>query len=506
MTMSYKEGLSDLDREGSRSVTAQIADAFAGAIETGELAPGEQLPPTRELAELAGVNHLTAARAYRKLAELGLVSGRVGRGTFVRQAAPEATRALAESEDGSAWQLYALPDEVETHSDRIVGEMFRQAHRDDLIPLLMGYPSESLFPAERFEAVMADVLAAEGSRIHQYGDVEGVPELREELARLGADQGWAASAGEIVTTTGAAQAMTLVAQTLLRPGDVAAVESPTFPGSINAIRGTGASLMPVPVDEDGLDVDALEQLVRRRQIKLLTLQPRSHNPTGVDLAPERRRRLLNLARREGFFIVEDGVYADLRYESEPLQALRMDDPAHVIYVASFSKTVTAGLRVGWIAARGPVLERIAATKRSAELNTPLITELAVARFLGEGGYAEQLEVANAFYGERCTALLEALDDQLAGVGRVRRPRGGGHVWLTLPDSIDERDLYEEAVRQGVSFLPGAAMMPERPRGTYARLSFGYVDPPELREGTKRLAAAVRAVGRASRQREALPVA
>jgi DNA-binding transcriptional MocR family regulator len=505
--MSYKDKLSDIDREGSRSVTAQISDAFANAIETGELEPGEQLPPTRELAEIAGVNHLTAARAYRRLAEMGLVAGRVGRGTFVRQAAPEASRVLADDEgDGSAWQLYALPDEVEAHSDRIVGEMFRQAHRDDLIPLLMGYPSNDLFPSDRFGAVLTDVVGSEGSRLHQYGDVEGVPELREELASLGARQGWAASPEEIVTTTGAAQAMTLVAQTLLRPGDIAAVESPTFPGSINAIRATGASMMPVPVDADGMDVDALEQLVRRRHIKLVTLQPRSHNPTGVDLAPERRRRLLDLARREGFFVVEDGVYADLRYESEPLQALRMDDPAHVIYVASFSKTVSAGLRVGWVAARGPVLERIAATKRSAELNTPLITELAVARFLAEGGYAEQLDAANAFYGERCTALLEALDDQLAGVGRVRRPKGGGHVWLTLPDSIDERDLYEEAVRQGVSFLPGGAMTPERPRGTYARLSYGYLDPPVIREGVKRLAAAVRAVGRANRQREALPVA
>jgi DNA-binding transcriptional MocR family regulator len=506
MTISYKERLSDLQREGSRSVTAQIADAFAAAIESGELEPGAQLPPTRELAELAGVNHLTAARAYRRLAEMGLVAGRVGRGTFVRQAAPEATRALAEEPDGAAWQLYALPDEVESHSDRIVGEMFRQAGRDDLIPLLMGYPADELFPAARFAELIADIAVTEAPRIHQYGDVEGAAELREELAALGREQGWAESPEEIVTTTGAAQAMTLVAQTLLRPGDVAAVESPTFPGSINSIRATGATLMPVPVDADGLDVDALEHLVRRRQIKLLTLQPRSHNPTGVDLAPERRRRLLELARREGFFVVEDGVYADLRYGDEPLRALRMEDPAHVIYVSSFSKTTSSGLRVGWIAARGPVLERIVAAKRSAELNTPLLTELALARFLAAGGYEEQLRTAIDFYGERCEALYEALGTQLGGVARVRRPNGGGHLWLTLPDSIDERHLYEEAVRHGVSFLPGGAMMPERPRGTYARVSFGYLDPPQLREGAKRLAAAVRAVGRASRQREALPVA
>ena len=263
------------------------------------------------------MNHLTAARAYRKLAELGLVAGRVGKGTFVRQAAPEATRALAESDDGSAWQLYALPDEVESHSDRIVGEMFLDVRRDDHIPLMTGYPSDDLFPTERFAQLVSDVVTSEGARVHQYGEVEGASELREELATLGHQQGWAGSGDEIVTTTGAAQAMSLVAQTLLRPGDIAAVESPTFPGSINSIRSTGASLMPVPVDADGLDVDALEQLVRRRQIKLLAMQPRLHNPTGRDLSPERRLRLLELARREGFFIVEDGVYADLRFEGGP---------------------------------------------------------------------------------------------------------------------------------------------------------------------------------------------
>lgn len=506
MAISYKEALFDLDREGERSVTAQIADVFVAAIESGELEPGAQLPPTRELAELAGVNHLTAARAYRRLAELGLVAGRVGRGTFVRQTAPEASEALADGEGGTAWQLYALPDEVESHSDRVIGEMFRQAHREDLVPLLVGYPSDDLFPAERFAEIIGEVAASEGPRVHQYGDVEGVAELREELADLGREQGFASHAEEIVTATGAAQAFDLTARALLRPGDIAAVESPTFPGSLNTLHATGASVLPVPVDSDGLDVGALEQLARRREIKLLALQPRCQNPTGRDLAPERRERVVELARRYGFFIVEDGVYADLRFEGEALRALRSEAPEHVIYISSLSKTTSPGLRVGWIAAHGPVLERILLEKRTAELNTPILNELVIARFLATECYSEQIERATAYYRERCDALFDAVGEQLGGVATVDRPRGGGHLWLSLSERIDERDLYEEAVRQGVSFLPGGAMMAERPRRAHARLSFGYLDPPDLREGAKRLAAAVRAVGRAGRQREAMPVA
>jgi len=505
--MSYKQTLSELERESDRSLTAQIADVFTHAIETGELLPGAQLPPTRELAELAGVNHLTAARAYRRLSELGLVAGRVGSGTFVRQTAPEASEALAHGEGDTAWQLYALPDEVESHADRVVGEMFRQADREDLVPLLVGYPSHDIFPAERFQEIIGEIAASDGTRVHQYGDVEGVAELREELADLGREQGFASDAEEIVTATGAAQAFHLVASALLRPGDIAAVESPTFPGSLNTLHATGASIMPVPVDSDGLDVVALEQLARRREIKLLALQPRCHNPTGHDLSPERRARVVELARRYGFFVVEDGVYADLRFEGEALPALRSEAPEHVIYVSSLSKTTSPGLRVGWIAAQGPVLERIVLEKRTAELNTPILNELVLARFLATECYSEQIERATAFYRERYEVLFDAVGEQLGGVATVHRPRGGGHLWLSLSERIDERDLYEEAVRQGVSFLPGGAMMPERPRRTYARLSFGYLDPPELREGAKRLAAAIRAVGRAGRQREAaMPVA
>ena len=506
MSMSYKERLSHLDRQSDQPLTGQIVDAVRHAIESGELDPGAQLPPTRELAEIAGVNHLTAARAYRQLAELGLVAGRVGRGTFVRQSAPDATKALADGEDATAWQLYALPDEVETHADRVVAEMFRQAHREDLIPLMMGYPSDDILPAERFARIIADVAASEGTRVHQYGDVEGAPELRAELATLGREYGFAETAEEIVATTGAAQAMHLTAAALLRPGDTVAVESPTFPGSLGALRASGATILPVPVDADGLDVDALAQLLRRRHVKLLTLQPRLQNPTGRDLHPERRRRLIELARREGFFIVEDGVYADLRFEGEQPLALRSDAPEHVIYVSSLSKTTTPGLRVGWIAANGPALERIVAEKRSADLNTPILNELVMARFLSEGGYPEQLERATAHYRERCEALLAAVDEHLGGIVTVHRPLGGGHLWLSLSERIDERNLYEEAARQGVSFLPGGAMMPDRPWRAHARLSFGYLDPPELREGVKRLAAAIRAVGRTRPRGEALPVA
>jgi DNA-binding transcriptional MocR family regulator len=502
--MSYKDKLSDLKREGAASVTSQIVDVVTDAIASGELAPDEQLPPTRALAELAGVNHLTAARAYRRLAEAGLVTARVGQGTFVRVGAA-ADGALGPGDrENTDWQLYALPEELETYGDRILAEMFRQAGRDDVIPLMVGYPSDRLLPAARLAAITADVLAENGARAHQYTDIEGLPELREAIATIHRADGLDDRSDQIVVTTGVHQAMTVTARAILRPGDAAACESPTFPASIEALRNTGASVLPVRVDEGGLDVDGLEQLLRRRDIRLLALQPRVHNPTGRDLAPERRERLCELAARYGFFIVEDGAYAPLRFEGKPIPPLRSMLPSHVIYMSSLSKTVSPGLRTGWLAASGPVLERIVREKRNDDIHSSTFTQLVAARFLADGGYDEQMERAIPFYRERHDALLTAVERHLEPVATVSKPTGGGHLWLTFRDALDERDLYDEAVRQGVTFLPGGAMMAERPRATHLRLSFGYLEPDELAEGVRRLAVAVRAV-RPRPRREALPV-
>jgi DNA-binding transcriptional MocR family regulator len=501
--MSYKKKLSDIKRDAPASVTSQIVEIFAAAIAAGELVPDEKLPPTRELAEIAGVNHLTAARAYRRLAELGLVTARVGQGTFVRVGAQNGAAAGAEPEN-TDWQLYALPEQLETYGDRILAEMFRQAGRTDVIPLMVGYPADKLLPAEALARAATEALDEHGSRIHQYTDIEGAPELRREIAAAHEADGLPDTPGDILVTTGLQQAMTITARAILRPGDTAACESPTFPGSIEALRNAGASVLPVRVDDDGLDVDALEGLLRRRDIRLVTLQPRLHNPTGRDLAPDRRQRLCELAQRYGFFIVEDSAYGQLRFDGEQVAPLRTMLPSHVIYMASLSKTVSPGMRIGWISASGPVLERIVREKRNDDIHSATLAQLVAARFLADGGYATQLERAIEFYRERHDVLVDAVERHLAAAVTVGRPLGGGHLWLTFRDALDERDLYDEAVRQGVTFLPGGAMMPERPRATHVRLSYGYLDPDELTEGVRRLAVAVRAV-RPRPRREALPI-
>jgi DNA-binding transcriptional MocR family regulator len=502
--MSYKARLSHLKRDGDSAPGQRIVEALREAIAAGELAAGEKLPPTRELAELAGVNHLTAVRVYRKLRELGLVTSEVGRGTFVREAA--ATLRAGAAPDSTDWQRYVLPPLIESSGDRAMDEMYRHSQARGLIPLSVGYPSAELFPFDQMREAMGEALAGHDSRALQYTDIAGLPELVEQLAALSARRGAPEEPENLLVTTGARQGLTLVARAILRPGDAVACESPSFMGVLESLRDVGARLLPIPLDEQGLDTEALEELLGRHEIRLLAMQPRCNNPTGFDLSAERRRHLLELARRHGFFILEDGIYADLRFEGEDPGSLRHEAPSHVIYVDSLSKIVGGGLRVGWIASSGPVRERLLRVKRTDDMHSATLTQLALARFLEAGEYPGHLERARAFYRERRDALVEAVSRHLGGLATTQKPTGGGHLWLTLSVAADEGELMTEAVRHGVTFVPGAAMLPEPGAGTHLRLSYGFLDPDKLAEGARRLARAIRAVGEQPRVSGALPIA
>jgi DNA-binding transcriptional MocR family regulator len=495
--MSYKLDLSQLDRDGATSLTQQMVDLITEAIEAGKLEPGEKLPTTRALAADAGVNHLTAARVYRRLAELGYVTASVGRGTFVRTLVPAAS-----DEQGDDWQVWAMPDRPATYSEQVQDDAFRLAREPGIISLSTGWPSPQLYPTEELAEITADVFREEGGNALNYLTAEGLYPLREQIA---SKWRFATDPEEIIVTSGARQAIDLVCRALLEPGDVAVIESPTFTGTLTSLRATGARVIGVPYDRDGLDLDALEQVLARHEVKLCALQTSSQNPTGRDLSPERRERLAALARERNFFVLEDGVYSDVRFESETPPPLRELAPGHVIYCDSMSKTVGGGLRMGWLAARGPVLDRLAMLKLNTDFHSNTLSQYITARFLEQGGYERHIEASNPFYRERRDLLMEALERHLPGEYRAEVPAGGHHVWMQLLRPLDERALYREAVRAGVTFTPGGVVTVERAALTSLRLSFSLVDPPELDEGVRRLARAIRELRRRERFSATMPV-
>jgi 2-aminoadipate transaminase len=498
--MSYKVQLSDLQREGDVSLTQQLVDRFTQAIEAGLLDPGEKLPPTRQVAEEAGVNHLTAARAYRRLAELGYVSAQVGRGTFVRSLAPAAA-----AEGGDDWQIYALPQGEVSYAEQVLADAFQLPGEEGMISLATGWPAPSTFPTEQLASISAAVFEEEGGGALSYLPAEGLYQLREQLALRGRQVGFAEEPDEIVVTSGGMQALHLVADTVLGEGEVAAIESPSFVGMLSSLRGTGARVLGVPVDDQGLDLDFLEGLLARHEVKLLALQTACQNPTGRNLSPQRRERLAELVVERNLFVLEDRVYEGLRFEGEETRPLRELAPGHVLYVNSLSKTVGGGLRLGWVAGRGPVIERIAMAKLEADFHTPTLIQHIAARYLASGAYDRHVESTLPFYRERRDALMDALERHLPGEYRADRPSGGHHVWVTLTRPVDERALYSEAIRHGVTFTPGGAVMPERRPQTALRLSFSLLGPEELGEGVRRLARALREVRRRARHSVAAPL-
>jgi DNA-binding transcriptional MocR family regulator len=495
--MSYKLDLSHLQRDGEVSITQQLVDRISAAIESGEVEPGAKLPPTRELAAEAGVNHLTAARVYRKLAELGYVAASVGRGTFVRALTPASS-----ASHGDDWQAYALPQDETTYSEQILADTFSLAGRDDVISLAIGWPAPSTYPTEEVARITADVFAEEGGNALSYLPAEGLFDLREQIAARGRTYGYAEDADEVVITSGAQQAIALAARATLEPGDVAVIESPTFMGMMTALRGTRARVIGVPVDENGFDVDALERLLARHEVKLVGLQTACQNPTGRNMSEERRQRLAELAVERNFFILEDRVYADMNFEGHFVRSLRELAPAHVLYVNSLSKVVGGGLRAGWVTARGPVRERIAMLKLDDDFHTPTLIQHIAARWLATGAYERHVKETIPFYRERRDALLVALERHLGGEYHVDPPAGGHHLWVTLNRALDERALYSEAARGGVTFTPGGAVTAERRSQTSFRLSYSLLDPEQLDEGVRRLARAIREVRR--RARHAIP--
>src|SRR3954469_10012102 len=365
--MSYKLDLSDVDREAAEPITQQLVDRFRAAIDDGLLEPGEQLPTTRALAAEAGVNHLTAARVYRRLAELGYVTASVGRGTFVRTLVPAASEV-----EGDDWQIWAMPDRPPSYSEQVWEDAFRLAREPGGISPATGWPSPSQYPVKQLAKITADVFREEGGAALSYLTAEGYYPLREQLA-----QKWhfASDPEEIIVTSGAQQALDLVTRALLEPGDVAVIETPTYTGLLNTVRATGARVIGVPYDRDGLDLDALEHVLPRHEIKLCALQTVSQNPTGRDLSPERRERLAELAVDRNFFVLEDGVYSDVRLDDSPAPPpLRELAPGHVIYCDSLSKTVGGGLRMGWIAARGPVFDRLAMLKLNTDFHSNTLSQ------------------------------------------------------------------------------------------------------------------------------------
>ena len=368
--------------------------------------------------------------------------------------------------------------------------------RPEVISLAGGLPDTSTFPPERFAAQMTRIAQESSAQALQYGPTEGFAETKECIREVMAAEGMEPDLDDVIVTTGGQQAIDLVAKTFVDPGDVVIAEAPTYPGAVPVFCSYQAETLQVGVDEEGMDVDELERLLERlsregRSPKFIYTVPSFQNPAGVTMSAERRRRLVAIARERELLVVEDNPYGLLRYEGEPEQPLyKLEGGDYVIYLGTLSKILSPGIRLGWLCAPPPVMEKVVLGKQATDLCTSTLTQYFVREYFAEGAWREYVDDLRDIYRDRRDAMLDALERHFPAEARWSRPAGGLFCWAKLPGYLDTTDLLAKALRDNVAFVPGAAAYVDGRGGSEMRLNFSASGADEIREGIKRIGAVI----------------
>ncbi|MFE5404407.1 PLP-dependent aminotransferase family protein [Streptomyces sp. NPDC056580] len=358
--------------------------------------------------------------------------------------------------------------------------------RPEVINFAGGLPAPELFDRAGIAAAFHAVLAETPAQALQYSTTEGEPALRSGLAARITSQGLPTTSDDLLVTTGSQQALSLLATALLEPGDTVLVESPCYLAALQVFGLAGARVVPVPGDEDGVDPDALEDLVARERPKLLYLVPTFQNPTGRTMPAPRREALAAVAARRGLWIVEDDPYGELRYDGERVPWIASCPGAEdrVVLLGSFSKVMAPGLRLGWLRAPAGLRRACAVAKQAVDLHTPSLNQLAAARCLDS--LDAHVGRVRAVYGQRRDAMLAGLPGALPEGSVWTRPDGGMFLWVRLPEPYDTTALLPRVVEQDVAYVPGAPFYAAAPDRSTLRLCFVTQTPDEITEGLRRL--------------------
>jgi 2-aminoadipate transaminase len=397
-------------------------------------------------------------------------------------------------------QRYA--QRMQRMSGSIIRELLKLTEDPQIISFAGGLPAPEVFPVDAFDRAATAVLQREGSKALQYGPTEGYGPLRQWIVDYMARYGIAAKPENVLITSGSQQALDLIGKVMINPGDLILTEQPTYLGALQAWRAYQAEFTCVPIDNDGLRVDLLEEALCGGP-KFMYVLPNFQNPGGVTLTLERRQKLIEIADTYGVPIIEDDPYGELRYEGEHVAPLVVLDcqrhrskpnysnghgymQGNVIYLSTFSKTLAPGLRLGWMVAPADVIARCVAAKQGMDLHTSSLVQMTAYEVLKDGFLDEHIRFIRKVYGERRDLMLDALARNFPEGATWTRPHGGLFLWVTLPEEIDTVALMPKAIEQKVAYVPGTAFYPDgRGKNTF-RLNFSNASPEQIELGMKRL--------------------
>jgi 2-aminoadipate transaminase len=456
-----------LDTSSPVALYRQLAESIESAIRTGALVRGARLPATRELAGQLGLNRTTVSAAYSVLEASGLVQGQVGRGSFV------AGGNLQANQPSIDWERVLPPAEPLHVPQTPIAINFASAR-----------PSEHSFPLADFRAIAREVIdSEEASEILQLGSPYGYAPLRKYLLSESLASGNAQTADDLIITNGCQQALDLLARVFVTANMSVVLEDPVYHGLLRVFSRSGANLVSLPIGVHGLNTGVLETLLVQQRPQLLLVTPDFQNPTGITLSLEQRQAILAITQRLGVIVIESQLYRDLRYVGQSLPSLKqMDEAGNVIAIGSYSKVAFPGLRVGWVIAPRPVVQRLAEAKQTSDLHSDQLSQAVLLRFAQKGALLGHLKKTCLEGREKLQAALDSCSEYLPNGTRFTRPDGGMNLWAELPAPLLAEDLLKASESRGVTFLTGAGFSARRTERRALRISFGGLPPEEIREG------------------------
>lgn len=380
----------------------------------------------------------------------------------------------------------ALADRVTPLKASAIREIFKLLGKPGIISFAGGIPSPELFPTDTWGDLLKEIIDTEGSKALVYGVTEGYTPLVEIVQGINTENSVGKAFDRTIITTGAQQAIDLLIKSMVNEGEGVICEDPSFIGSLNAIRSYRANLFGVEMDQDGICTDKVEEILKRENIKIIYTIPTFQNPTGITQTLERRKKLLELAEKYDCYILEDNPYGDLRFKGEPVPTIKsMDTNGRVIYVGSFSKTLSPGIRVGWITGHEAIIDRVIVCKQVNDVHTPLINQMLVERYIKNNDYKAHIQKGCDLYGHKCALMLECMDKYFPDKVTYTRPDGGIFLWCTVPEGIDTQAIFKECIDAGVAFVPGSTCMVdiEAPSNCF-RLNYSTMPDDKIEQGIK----------------------
>ncbi|WP_078410538.1 MocR-like pyridoxine biosynthesis transcription factor PdxR [Priestia abyssalis] len=471
------------NRADKKPIYKQIADYIEQGISSGIFSPDSVLPSERVLANELQVNRSTVVAAYEELQSLGIVERKKGSGTRIstdiwgisHKRIPNWGRYV---EDGSFLPNLPLVQRIRT-----------EIQKNDLINLASGELAPQLFLTDQFRAILSDqpFMGHLG-----YDHPQGNEALRETISlHVKEYKNIDTNPSSILITSGAQQALHLIVQCLLKPGDAVAIEDPSYCFSLPIFQSAGLRTFPLPVDEHGINPDDLISMHKKHRIRMVFLNPDYQNPTGTVLSLARRKRILELSAEFGIPIIEDDPYSLTSFDGSVNSTLKsMDDNGNVLYISSLSKIVASGLRIGWVIGPPQVIQRLADAKQQVDFGHSIFPQWIASEFLGSKRFSNHILMLRKELKRQRNEMVSSLEELLGDQMEFFVPEGGIHMWCKLNAPIPEYHLLEESMKKGVAFVPGSIFGSKK---GYVRFTFGRGETHLIRDGVLRFADALKII-------------